>query len=171
MKVSIVVASSLNDCIGINNTLPWNLPRDLKRFKSITIKEEHNVLIMGRKTFESIGKPLPNRINYVLTKKTKTDKNSGVTFFNSLEDALIDIQWWGDFLSIEYNVFIIGGSGIFSEAIDKKIVDTIYHTIIHENIIGDTFLKLPEWSSSDEETFEPDEKNKYKTTFRTLKRI
>jgi len=70
MKSSIVVASTLNDCIGLNNTLPWSLTADLKRFKSITSSQEHSVVIMDRKTYESIG-----RMNYVLTRDLKAAKN------------------------------------------------------------------------------------------------
>ena len=88
MKASIVVASSLNNCIGHNNTLPWNLPKDLKRFKSITTSGEQNIVIMGRNTYDSIGKPLPNRINYVLTKDLKKAKTIQVQSFSSIEKTI-----------------------------------------------------------------------------------
>jgi dihydrofolate reductase len=170
MKAFIVVANSLNHCIGANNTLPWNLPKDMKRFKTLTSSGEQNIVIMGRKTFESIGKPLPNRINYVLTKDLKTAKKIPATTFSSLEDAIADIEWWENFLDIEYNVYVIGGSSVFNEAIEKGYVNTIYHTLIHENIDGDTFLELPDWNISEEEIVMPDEKNKSQMTFRTLTR-
>ena len=170
MKTSIVVASSLNNCIGINNTLPWKLPRDLKRFKEITSSQENSIVIMGRKTYESIGKPLPGRINYVLTKDSKSSKNINANIFDSIESALDDILWWENFLEIEYNVFFIGGSGVFNEVIKNKHADIIYHTLIHEDIEGDTFLKIPDWNISEEEMFLPDEKNKFQMTFRTLTR-
>lgn len=171
MKISIVVASSLNGCIGVNNTLPWSLPRDMKHFKEITNSGENNIVIMGRKTFESIGKPLPNRINYVLTTDKTAKKKFDEIIFSSLEDALENILWSEAFGEIEYNVCIIGGSGVFQEAINKNMINVIHHTLIHENFDGDTFLELPDWTISNEETFAPDEKNKHQITFRTLTRI
>lgn len=170
MKISMIVATSNNGCIGINNTLPWNLPRDMKRFKEITTSGLHNVVIMGRKTYESIGKPLPNRANYVLTTNIKEAKNIEATTFSSLQDAIDDIEWWENFLFIEYNVFIIGGSSLFSEAIEKKHINTIYHTLVDTKIDGDVFLEIPEWKVSNEEIIEPDDKNEYKMIFRTLTR-
>lgn len=168
MKPAIVVASSLNDCIGLNNKLPWNLPKDLKRFKEITSIGKHNIVIMGRKTHESIGKRLPGRINYVLTKNLKAAKKIHVASFTSVQDAIDDIVWWENFLGIEYNVFFIGGSKVFDEVIKNNHADAIYHTLIHETIDGDTFLKIPDWNVSEEEIVLPDEKNKYKMSFRKL---
>lgn len=170
MKTSIVVASTLNDCIGLNNSLPWKLPKDMKRFKEITSRSENSAVIMGRKTYESIGKPLPNRVNYVLTKDLKAAKNINANVFPSIEEVLKDIKWWEEFTNIEYDVFFIGGSNVLNEAIEKGFADTIYHTLIHTNIEGDTFLKLPDWKISDEETISSDEKNEFSMTFRTLTR-
>lgn len=170
MKISLVVATSNNGCIGINNTLPWSLPKDLKRFKSITTSGQNNVIIMGRKTYESIGRPLPGRTNCVLTKNLKLAKGIDATTFQSLEEAIEELQWWEKFFEIEYDIFIIGGSSVFSEAIEKSLVNTIYHTLVHEKIEGDTFLSIPDWNISQEEIIEPDEKNIYKMTFRTLTR-
>ena len=154
MKSSIVLASSLNDCIGVDNKLPWSLPDDLKRFKSITTSGEHNIIIMGRKTYESIGKPLPGRINYVLTKDKNLSKTIIPSVFHSMEEAIADILWWEEFLGIEYNVFFIGGASVFQEAIDKNYADIIYHTLVNIDINGDTFFKIPNWKLVENEVME-----------------
>ncbi len=83
MKSSIILASALNGCIGINNSLPWNLPEDLKRFKKITSAGDNNIVIMGKNTFLSLKKPLPNRINYVISKTLKPKKGTGINLFNN----------------------------------------------------------------------------------------
>lgn len=168
MKSAVILTSSLNDCIGRNNSLPWNIPIDLKRFKSITSKNENNIVIMGRKTYDSIGKPLPGRINYVLTKDLKAAKKISATIFGSLDKAIEDILWWEEFLNIEFNVFFIGGSNIFEEALRHYKVNTIYHTLVHDNTEGDTFFKVPDWNVIEQEEILPSAKNKYKITFRKL---
>jgi dihydrofolate reductase len=168
MKSAIILASSLNDCIGNDNSLPWKLAEDLKRFKKITTAHENSVVIMGRKTFESIGKPLPGRINYVISKNFKPEKGVSVNIFPSLKEAVEDILGWERFLGIEYHVFFIGGMSIFKEAIDHKYADTIYHTSVQANISGDVFFKVP--AVSEETVVNADDKNQYKTIFRILKR-
>lgn len=170
MKTSIVVASTLNDCIGLNNSLPWKLPKDMKRFKDITSRSENSVVVMGRKTYQSIVSPLPKRINHVLTKDLKFAKSITSDCFSSIEDVIENIKWWESFFNIEYDVFFIGGSNVFKEAIEKGYVDTIYHTLIHTTIEGDTFLKLPDWNISEVEEIPADEKNEFSMTFRTLTR-
>jgi dihydrofolate reductase len=173
MKLSIVIASATNGCIGKNNALPWHIPKDLQRFKNITTQDNNNnnIILMGRKTFESIGKALPDRISYVLTSappKKKQDTEGPVNYFTSLEEALSDIEWWEGFLGIEYNVCIIGGSSLFQEVINKKTVNVIHHTLIHGDVEGDTFIQIPDWIITDEEFVPADAKNKFDITFRKL---
>lgn len=150
--IRIIVATSKNRVIGNNNSLIWNLPADLKHFKKITTG---NTIIMGRKTFESIGKPLPNRRSIIITR----DENLQIEdceVVNSLTEAL---------LLCNSDCFIIGGGEIYKQVIG--ITDEIYLTEIDEVFEGDTFFpELGEvWFESSREDFEPCEKNKYKYSF------
>ena len=129
MKVSIIAAVSKNFVIGYKGKIPWHIPEDLKRFKKIT--SGHHV-IMGRKTFESIGHPLPNRINIILT-RNKNYKADGCRVVNSLQEALTKAK-----ISKDKEVFIIGGEQIYNLAL--PIADKIYLTQVHHNFKGDSFF-------------------------------
>ena len=133
MIVSIIVAMSENRVIGKDNALPWHLSEDLKRFKRITTG---HTIIMGRKTYESIGKPLPNRVNIVMTRDERF-KPPGTLIVHSLEEAVRRSK--GD------EVFIIGGAQIYEEAL--KRADRIYLTRIHDQIVGDVFF--PEFDENE----------------------
>lgn len=150
--VKIIVAMSKNRVIGNNNQLLWKLSSDLKRFKELTTD---NSIVMGRKTFESIGKPLPNRRNIIITRNNNYDVE-GCEFVSSLEEAL---------LLTNNNCFIIGGGEIYKQALD--ITDRIYLTLVHKDFEGDT--KFPElgkvWAKISRKDFEADEKNEYKYSF------
>jgi dihydrofolate reductase len=118
---------SSNRVIGVNNTLPWHLSDDLKHFKSLTTG---HTIIMGRKTYESIGRPLPNRRNIVISRNSNTFYE-GVEVVHNLEDAF----------SISTNdkeVFVIGGSNIYEQAL--SFVDQLYITEIKKSFIGDAFF-------------------------------
>lgn len=168
MKSSIILASSTNDCIGVDNALPWCLPADLKRFEHITSANKNSVVVMGKKTYESMGKPLPGRINYVLTTNYKAAKKISANKFTSIDDVIEDIMWWENFTGCEFHVFFIGGARIFEEAIKHEKVNTIYHTLIHADIEGDTFFKVPDWDVVESKILMPNSKNKYKLTFRKM---
>ena len=169
--VSLIVATTENGVIGKDGKMPWLLPADLKHFKEITTSGECNSIIMGRKTFESIGKRLPDRENVVITRerdKKKTDKIDAHVF-NTIQNAIDHIRGWEYFIKKEHQVFIIGGAQIYEEAIRMNSVDKIYHTLIHTNIAGDTFFKIPsEWKVVSESFNSADEKNSYDYTFRIL---
>lgn len=124
MKLIIVAALSRNRVIGNKGTLPWHIPEDLKRFKRIT--KGHPVL-MGRKTFEALGKPLTERRNVVLT----SQKIPGVETYSVLADAFRALE-------NEPTVFVIGGGEIFAQLIDH--VDALYLTIVDNEYEGDTFF-------------------------------
>lgn len=154
MKISLIVAKSKNDVIGKNNQLPWHLPADLKHFKQITMGKP---IIMGRKTFESIGKPLPGRRNIIISR----DKNlliHGCDVFHSIDDAFKAVK-------TEKEVMIIGGADLFSHCLSRA--DCIYLTVIDAEFDGDTFFaKLDNtWKMTSEEKHLPDEKNKYAYCF------
>lgn len=160
MMISLVLAVSENGVIGKDNTMPWHLPADLKHFKRVTLG---HTIIMGRKTYDSIGKPLPRRRNLVIT-RNQDWKAEGAEVFHSLEDAIAACEG-------EEEVFVIGGATIYQQALDADLVDRIYLTRIHEDFEGDTFFKLPEegqWRETERETHQPDEKNKYVYSFFTL---
>lgn len=126
-----------NRVIGVNNHLPWHIPEDLKRFKKIT---SGHPIIMGRKTFESIGRPLPNRTNLVITRNAGY-RAEGIVPCSSFEDAL---QWAARSPGAD-EVFVIGGGEIFREVLPR--VDCIYLTIVNWPFEGDVFF--PEFPEKD----------------------
>ena len=128
MSISIIVAMTDDRVIGKENKLPWHLSEDLKRFKEITMGHP---IVMGRKTFESIGKPLPGRHNVVITHDTKR-QIQGATVANSLDDALDHFEF------VNTEIFVIGGASVYEEAL--PIADCLYLTLIHEKIEGDRYF-------------------------------
>ncbi len=155
MNINIIVAASKNNIIGKDNDLIWHLSADLKRFKRLTTG---HTIIMGRKTFESIGRPLPNRTSVIIT--TQTDyKAEGCIVVHSLEEAL-------QFAQKEEEVFIIGGGSIYKQAM--PLADKIFFTLIHDTFEGDTFfpaIDQQQWTVVQQEDHQPDEKNKYVYSF------
>jgi dihydrofolate reductase len=142
--IKIIVATSKNNVIGNNNSLIWNLPADLKRFKELTT---HNNIVMGRKTYESIGRALPNRRNIIVTR----DKDYNVDncdVVNSIEEAL---------LLCNNDCFIIGGGEIYKQTL--PIADMIYLTEINSIFEGDTFFPTidNDWVEVSRESFETEE--------------
>lgn len=132
-KFSIIVAMSENYVIGLNNSLPWHLSDDLKRFKEITTGHQ---IVMGRKTYESIGRPLPNRDNFVLTRNANLQID-GINVIKSLNDIP----------SSDKKTFIIGGGEIYAQLINS--CDELLVTKIHCEIDGDAYfpiIDLSVWS-------------------------
>jgi dihydrofolate reductase len=161
MIVSIVAALSTNNVIGRNNRLPWHVSADLKRFKSLTVG--HHLLI-GRKTFESLDRPLPGRTIVVITR----DRNfaaDGVLTAPSVERAI-------ELARLDPEVFIGGGAQIFEQTIHRA--DRMYLTRIHTELEGDAFFPefddVTEWILVDVEHHEADEKNDYPYSFLTYER-
>ena len=152
MTLSILVAHDQQRVIGVNNQLPWHLPSDLKHVKSLTTG---NTLVMGRATFESIGKPLPNRRNVVLT-RNKSFKPEGVDVIHSFEEIY----------DLPGHVFIFGGQSLFEEMIDK--IDDMYITVIEDKYNGDTFFPpytFKDWEVASSNKGVLDEKNTIPHTF------
>ena len=159
--VAIAVATGENLAIGKNNQLLWHMPADLKFFKQTT---SGHTVIMGRKTFDSVGKPLPNRRNIVITRDASL-KIECVEVVNSLDEALAITQ------TEEKPVFIVGGAEIYRQALPKT--DRLYLTTIHHNFDADTFFPdfdRSEWKVISSEPHNADEKNKYDYTFEVLER-
>lgn len=144
MKLAIIVAAAKNGVIGRNNQLPWHLPQDLKYFKTVTLGKP---VIMGRKTFESIGKPLPGRVNIVIT-RNKDWVADGVIVTNSFEQALSEAQKVLDANSLlTSEVMVIGGAEIYRSSL--QFADRIYLTRIDLEPDGDAFFDVPdeaEWA-------------------------
>ena len=159
--INIAVAVSENYAIGKNNQLLWHMPADLKFFKQTTTG---HTVVMGRKTFDSVGKSLPNRQNIVVTRKTDLEI-PGVVVVNSLEEAFDSVE------QKDAEIFIVGGAEIYKQALPK--VQRIYLTTIHHTFDADTFfpkLNMDEWQEISSETHKADEKNKYNYTFAILER-
>ena len=135
MRISLIVAMDKNNLIGSSNQIPWYIPGELKRFRNITMGKP---IVMGRKTHESIGKPLDGRVNIVLT-KNKNLRFDGVKCFSKLEDILTNLK-------NEKEVFIIGGSQIYE--ISLPLANRLYITVIDKEYSGDTWfpkIDFSEW--------------------------
>ncbi|MCC6182705.1 MAG: dihydrofolate reductase [Bacteroidia bacterium] len=164
MKISSIVATSLNNAIGKNNQLLWHLPADLKFFKTTTMGCP---VVMGRKTFQSIGRVLPGRKNVVITRDTSFNSNHefDILIASSLQDAF-------KLLANESQIFITGGGEIYKKSMD--LIDSIYLTKVHTTIDGDVYfpvINLQQFQLVWEEAHQADEKNLYDYTFQKYERI
>ncbi|MCB9301863.1 MAG: dihydrofolate reductase [Lewinellaceae bacterium] len=164
MTISAIVAVDKNHVIGKENDIPWYLPADLKYFKRRTLNHH---IIMGRRTFESIGIPLPKRTNIIVTRNPFFIA-SNCLVARSIEEALAIAHENG-----EEEVFIIGGGEIYRQSM--LLLDRIYLTEVDTAIEGgEVFfpeLKPNEWQLSSSEVFEPDEKNEFAYIFKVYDRI
>jgi len=157
MIISVVVAADENDGIGMNKTIPWQLPVDLQRFKTLTMGHH---LVMGRRTYESIGFPLPGRKMIVLSRDSDF-KVEGCQLANSLQEALQLALDAG-----EKEIFVIGGAEVFSETME--IADHLYFTRVHCTVEVDAHFpayNTDRWSLLCEQFHPADEKNQYPFTF------
>ncbi len=159
MILSIIVAESINHVIGKDNQLPWHLPADLKHFKNLTMGHH---MIMGRKTYESIGKPLPGRTSIVVTRDLNY-KADGCIVVNSIAEGIEAAKKNND-----NEAFIIGGAELIKSS--ECLANKIYLTVINQEFEGDIFLALnyADWKEVEAITHQPDEKNKYEYTFKVL---
>lgn len=160
MIISLVVAMDRNGLIGRNNQLPWRLPADLRYFKEITMGKS---IVMGRITFESIGRPLPGRKNIVLTRNVDYTA-SGCIITHSIEEALEAAG--------EGEVMVVGGAILYRQLIAKA--NRIYLTEIDTTFDGDTYfpnINKANWREVKRRWYEPDSKNQYRYAFVILERI
>ncbi|MBC8025491.1 MAG: dihydrofolate reductase [Steroidobacteraceae bacterium] len=158
--VTLIVAVADNGVIGRDNALPWHLPEDLKRFKRITMGKP---IVMGRKTFESIGKPLPGRVNIVVTRDASY-RREGVTVVHDVDAAL-------HAAGTAEEVMIIGGSELFRLFMPRAT--RVHLTRVHGEVAGDVFwpaLDEKEWSVAGREKFSADERHAYAMTFESWER-
>jgi dihydrofolate reductase len=161
MKVSIVVAMAANRVIGNNNQLPWHLPADLKHFKQTTMGKP---ILMGRKTWESIGRPLPGRTNIVIT-RDESYAAPGCLVVHSIEAAM-------QAAAQQDEVMVIGGAEFYRQVLPRA--DTIYLTRIHQDFEGDTFfpeLDEAEWQEVARVDCDADDRNPYAYSFIRLERV
>ncbi len=162
MILSIVAAVANNNVIGSENRLIWHMPADLRHFKELTMG---HTLIMGRKTFESIGKPLKGRKTIVVTSR-KNYKPEGAETAQSVRDAIRMVKQ-------EKEVFVTGGSEIYEQTIDLYHTRRMYITRIYANFEGDAFfpdIDPEKWELMEMEEYEADEKNQYPYAFMTYKK-
>ncbi len=161
MKLSLIVAMAANHVIGHDNRLPWHLPADLKHFRATTLGKP---VLMGRRTWESIGRPLPGRTNIVITRNADYAA-AGCVVVHSLDEALSAAGDAGE-------VMVIGGAELYRQALPQA--DTIYLTLVHGGFEGQT--RFPDWQPDDWREIEridhePDDKNPHAYSFITLERV
>jgi dihydrofolate reductase len=160
--ITLIVAMGKNREIGKENQLLWHLPKDLKHFKELT---SGYPIIMGRKTYESIGKPLPNRTNIVISRKNDWFEE-GILIVGSIKEAVKFAK------KIDEEVFIIGGGNIYEQTID--LADKLEVTLVDAELGADTFFpKINEkvWQKTNEEYHQKDEKNEFDFCFQTYERV
>ncbi len=161
MSIALIVAAAANQAIGKAGQLLWHLPKDLKFFKNTTWGMP---VIMGRKTFESVNKPLPGRINIVITSNADW-KAEGAQTASSLADALEQAK-----ATNCKEIFVIGGGEIYRQAL--PLADTVYLTRVHAELEGDTFFPVldeNEWQMTSNDDFETDEKHIYSFSIQVWK--
>jgi dihydrofolate reductase len=165
MILSAIVAMSENNAIGRDNDLPWHLPDDLKFFKRTTLGK---AVLMGRKTYDSMGKPLPNRLNIVVSSRKDLQLPEEVLLYDNIDDAVTRLQQ-----EDADEGFIVGGGKIFEQTMD--MVDRIYLTRVH-TVISDAEAFFPHidhthWKLSWKEEHPADEKHAYAFTFEQWDRV
>lgn len=161
--ITIIAAIAKNNALGKNNDLIWHLPADLKRFKEITTG---HYILMGRNTFESIGKPLPNRTTIIITRNNHYFKD-GCLIAKSIEDAI-------ELTKDEEDIFIIGGAQIYKETMAKNLADQLDITLVHKEFEADVYfpeIDKKNWKEIKREDFKADEKNKYDYSFISYQKI
>jgi dihydrofolate reductase len=161
--ITVIAAIAQNNALGKNNDLIWHLPADLKRFKKVTTG---HYILMGRNTFESIGKPLPNRTTIIITRNKNYFKD-GCLIANSLEEAI-------ELAKEEKEIFIIGGAQIYKETIAKNLADQLDITIVHNEFDADVYfpeINTKVWKEVLREDFKADEKNDYDYSFVSYQKI
>tara|TARA_B110000014_G_C20054014_1_gene548450 strand:+ start:702 stop:1205 length:504 start_codon:yes stop_codon:yes gene_type:complete len=164
MIISHLVALSNNFVIGVNNDLPWKLKKDLQHFSAYT---QNKAIVMGRKTFESIGRPLPNRKNIVISSSLESQESLQVV--PNLNQAIEVASQWNKDNSAEEEIVLIGGGYVFEES--KNIVNKLVLTRVECEIDGDVFypqINLSDWKETSRESYKRDNENEYDFRIETL---
>lgn len=153
--ITIIAAVAENRALGKDNQLIWHLPADLKRFKQVTLGHH---IIMGRKTFESLGKPLPNRTTIIIT-RNKNYKQEGCIVVNSLPEAI-------EASKTDENPYILGGAEIYKQAL--AIADKLDLTLVHHSFDADAYfpeINTAVWKETERTLYKADAKNEYDYSF------
>lgn len=162
-KFSIIVAADLNNGIGFQNTIPWNIPSELKYFREVTHGAGKNAVIMGRNTWESLppsSRPLKNRLNIVVTRQSDLDLPSEVLLASSLDEALAKAGTDKD------EVFVIGGAQLYALAINHPACNKIYITRVQDTFEADTFFPNIDRNKFEQfDASEPQEENGFQFQF------
>ncbi|WP_300569759.1 dihydrofolate reductase [Flavobacterium sp.] len=160
--ITLIAAAGENNELGKDNDLLWHLPNDFKRFKTLT---SGHYIIMGRKTFESFPKPLPNRTHIIITRNKNYDVPEGCFVVNSIEKAL-------DICPKNETIYIIGGGEIYKQSID--LADCIELTRVHSTFEADAYfpeIDAKKWALETSEFHDKDEKHAFSFTFETYKKV
>ena len=161
LPIAVIVAAADNDVIGRNNALPWDLPADLAHFRRVTMGKP---ILMGRKTFESLGRPLPGRHNIVVTRDS-TYSAAGCTVVYSVDQALLAA-------SRHSEAMVIGGAALYGQLMTKA--QRLYLTLVDGEFEGDVFfpaVAADEWREIERESRDPDERNPYPYSFVVMERV
>lgn len=161
--ITVIAAIAKNNALGKDNDLIWYLPADLKRFKKVTTG---HYILMGRNTFESIGKPLPNRTTIIIT-RNKNYSKEGCLIAGSIEEAI-------ELAKEEAQLFIIGGAQIYKEIMAKDLADQLDITLVHSEFDADVYfpeIDAKVWKEVAREDFKADEKNDYDYSFISYQKI
>ena len=164
MIISHLVALSNNLVIGVNNELPWKLKKDLQHFSSYT---QNKVIVMGRKTYESIGRPLPNRKNIVIS--SSLNAQEGIDIVSSLDQGIEVAKQWNKAKAKIEEIVLIGGGYVFEES--KNMVNKLILTRVDCDIVGDVFypkIDFSSWEKISVELFEQDDENQYDFSIETF---
>ncbi len=160
-RLSLIAAMARNRVIGLHNRLPWRLPADMKRFRELTTG---HAIVMGRKTFDSLARPLPNRTNIVVT-RDRAFRPDGATVAHSVEDAIARA-------GADREIFVIGGEQIYRQTL--PVADRLYLTLVDSDFDGDAWFPeydAKEWTEIASERHRPDARNLHGMRFVTLQRI
>ena len=155
--ISHLVAVSNDLVIGVDNNLPWNLKDDLAHFKKYTLNK---VIIMGRKTYESIGRPLPNRVNYVISRTIEAI--DGAHVFSNIEEAILSAEKYNNDMNMENEIVIIGGGFIFEETL--PILNKLVITKVDCDVVGDVYypkIDMQNWKLINSENYSKNTDNDY----------
>lgn len=161
--LTLLVAAAENNVIGVGNQLPWHLPADLRRFKQITLGHP---MVMGRKTFESIGRPLPERTSIVVTRQASWPAPAGVVVCHSVPEAVAAAQ------ALDEQVFVVGGAEIYQQSL--PLADRVLLTRVHVTLPGDAYfpdLPATQWQEVSREDFPADERHAYPYSFLDLRPV
>ena len=161
MKISLIVAMATNRAIGLDNKMPWHLSADLKKFKAITMGSP---IVMGRKTYESIGRPLPGRSNIIISRNLDYQQTDCLVF-NDIKTAIAASSKEAD------EIFIIGGAELYKATL--PLADNLYLTLINQEFTGDTFfpeIDFKAWSEVSREDISDDPSVNFSYSFLKLSR-